>query len=233
MRIHITIAMLILISMSGKTQIEETDLRNKPGEVREWNSFYFKTNPLAIIQGPIPGVAEYRAGFEAMAAPRLSYQPSVSYIGKSPLFNILLPDTGFGLSGRDFMISGYRLQGQLRYYYLNFHGNDLSSLMRPSGLYVGLHSSFSTATIRLRNQALPKISINHFNVNTLFGLQFMISDVIGLDIYSGLGYKQNTMFETDLNNVTTQLSLHDLGLGRYYRSNLKVTVGFDLAIGLW
>lgn len=219
---------------SGAAQDFRQEGRAQRESIKDWKAIYLKINPLTILQGPIIGASEYRLGFEAMAAPRLSYQPSISYLGKSPLFNLLFPDSAIaGVTSQDFVMRGYRLQGQLRYFYLMFSKKGANSLMRPSGLYFALHASYSTVTFRWRSTAYPRTNINHFNVNSLFGIQFLISDAVGLDVFTGVGYKQNTIYDVDRNQVATKVDLEDEGFGLYYRSNLKLTLGFNLAIGLW
>ncbi len=233
-RLKVIFLFTLVASVTGLSQDFAKVKNPRDQEFHDWKSIYLKTNPFPIIQGPIPATAEYRVGFEAMAAPRLSYQPSISFLGKSPLFSLFFPDSALsGFTSRDFLIRGYRLQGQLRYFYLMFSNKGPDAHMRPSGLYMALHSSYSTATLRLRSFTYPRLTINHFNVNALFGIQVLMKDAVGLDIFAGLGYKENTIFETDQNQNVTQLDLEEEGFGPYYSSNIKVSLGFNLAIGLW
>lgn len=194
-------------------------------------SVYFKTNPFAMLQGPIPAVAEYRFAFEAVASHRLTYQVGASYLNKSLLFSAFYPDT-LGLTAKDFEFPGYRLQAQARYYFLKFNSSDkLSSYLLPSGAYLSLHTSYSAATFKLKAFSYPRIEWANFNINLLMGTQMMIEDYAGIDFFFGLGYKHNTITEFDHRMKKSHLDPGEV-VWPYYGNALKVTLGFNFVFGL-
>jgi len=214
------------------SSLRAQDLSSRSIEVdKPPKSVYFKTNPFAILQGPIPGVAEYRFAFEAVGSHKFTYQVGASYLNKSPVFSAVFPDTQ-GLTARDYAFPGYRLQAQVKYYFIKFSSSDkLSGYLLPSGAYLSLHSSYSAATLKLKALAYPRIDWANFNINLLFGTQIMMEDYAGIDFFMGLGYKHNTIVATDYKLKKTTLDPKE-AVWPYYGSPVKIMFGFNFVFGL-
>jgi len=206
----------------------------KINELQDKKSFYFKTNPFAILAGPITLTSEYRLGFEATANPRISYQICGGYLNKSFLFNLTQNDTANGLNAKDFSFQGFRIQGQVRYYFKKFEDKkDWSTKFTPSGYYIAAHGSFSKATLRLKTQTYPYNDYVNINANLLIGLHAMIEQSFGIDVYTGVGWKQNSLSSVDYRLRRTNLSLTENGFSRYYASNFKISFGMNFTFGLF
>lgn len=223
--------LLFLFQLNGKAQTigKEPIEFDKPSK-----SLYFKTNPLTLLQGPIPFFSgEARFGLEMVGSEKLTYQASVSYLFKSPLFS-LLTNGAPGLSGVDFQFQGYRFQGQVRYYYLKFYSKkQLSKVFLPSGLYVSIHGSYSSGTLSARNIPVERIEFTHLNTSVIGGMQAMYRDALGIDFFLGLGYKNNVITYFKPNGTKEFLDpVNDLGFTPLYTFPVKLTAGFNLTFGI-
>lgn len=195
-------------------------------------SIYFKTNPFTILQGPIPFTAEYRFGIEVMGSRRLSYQFMASYLNKSPFFSLGFQPNG-SFTARDFEFPGYRLQAQVRYFALKFSSeHKVSTMMIPSGIYFGLQGSYAAATLKFKSFSYPRQEWTNFNVAAMSGIQYMISDIVGLDVFFGLGYKNNTIVDVQSSQQRTVMDPKQL-VGNYYGNPVKLYLGFNMTFGLF
>ena len=232
-RIAFILFCLIGFLKVANAQNFETD-KAKINELQGKKSFYFKTNPFAILAGPITLTAEYRLGVEATATPRISYQICGGYLNKSFFFNLTQNDTANGLNAKDFSFQGFRIQGQVRYYFKKFEDKkDWSTKFTPSGYYIAAHGSYSTATLRLKTQAYPYNDYININANVLIGLQAMIEQSFGIDFYTGVGWKQNSLTSVDYRLRKTNLNLTESGFSQYYASHFKISFGMNFTFGLF
>ena len=196
-------------------------------------SIYLKTNPLALLQGPIPFYsAEARLGFEGIASDHLTYQGSAGYIFLSPIFNALIGNAP-GVFGGNLRMPGYRFQGEVRYYYIKLYNKKkLSKVFLPSGLYVGLNASYASADFKAKDIPVQKIDFTQMNVNLIGGAQLMYNDLFGLDVFAGLGYKNNIITYYDFNGKKEIWTPEDVGLGDFYAYPVNVKLGMNLTFGL-
>ncbi|MEZ4722215.1 MAG: DUF3575 domain-containing protein [Flavobacteriales bacterium] len=194
-------------------------------------SFYLKLNPLAIVASQVPGTGEARVGLEMVASPKITTQISAGYLFKSPVFNALLQDTSNFY--KNFEFPGYRVQAQLRYYFFKLNRQqELSRIYKPSGLYISGHASYAQASLKPKNSgSVPRIDFSHLNINFIAGVQLLYKDNLGLDVYGGIGYKQNTIAAFDSRGRKEFIDASQFGL--LYAYPLKVTLGASLVFGVF
>lgn len=196
------------------------------------NTFYIKTSPISMLQGPILLLAEYRLALEAIQNERISYQISAGYLNKSVFFNRAQSSASF--NPKNFTFPGYRLQGELRYYLFKFHGiQDAQMKFTPSGYYLAANVSYLNAVLQLKNQAYPRNVFSNYSANAIIGLQALVQQSFGIDIYAGIGYKENALYNIDYRLNKTKLNLEAAGYSAYYNSNLKITLGLNVTMGIF
>jgi hypothetical protein len=225
--IFIGLTLLVTTQVQCQTLGKEPIIVDKPSK-----QFFLKCNPLATIQGPVFGVGEARLGIEMVASPKITSEISVSYLFKSPLYTLLASSVGIPVNNIEF--PGYRFQGQVRYYYLKFNtNNELSKVLLPSGLYVALHSSYSSATIKDKRSVYPQWNYTLFNANVLGGIQALYKDHFGIDFFMGMGYKNNVLAGYDIYGNKRIEDPADFGHLPYFSSPVKFSMGFSLTFGLF
>lgn len=188
-----------------------------------------KFNPLPMIWGPIPLTSEFRLGVEASTSSRISYQLTGSYLGKSPLFNLLM-DSIPNFSADDFYLRGFRGQGQIKYFLLKPTYKRPVPNLEPEGWYISAHASYSSANLGLKGFKIPYIRMVHFNANALMGYQLRIVNGFYFDSFIGLGYKNNAWYEHTANGVR-KVSLADLPPS--YASSVKFSLGFNFGVDVF
>ena len=108
---------------------------------------YMKINPLSVLFGSIPGTSEYGLRFEIVANKRFTYQLGAGYLGNTILYQTNLVTDSARAILKQYQFPGIRLQGELRYYFLKTKmDKSLNNYLSPSGMYIALQSSYSTAT---------------------------------------------------------------------------------------
>lgn len=194
---------------------------------------YLKLYPMAVLASQIPGTGELRGGLEVVLSHKVTAQVNAGYLYKSPLFPLIYADTS-GLWNA-FKFPGYRFQGQARYYYLKLNNQKtLSQVFAPSGLYIALHASYAQASLipKVSFLRFPRVDFSHVNITSLMGLQLLYRDQLGVDLFCGLGYKQNTVVAFDFFGNKTVIPATTFG-GDFYASPVKVMAGIGLTLGLF
>jgi hypothetical protein len=170
----LVLMMLVVSTRQAVAQDEAQDYR-----------FTLKTNPLAVINGPInilgiiPITGEYKILFEAKVSPKSSIQIGAGYLGPSALLNLdRLADEDSDISG--IKTSGFRGQAGYRY----FLSRDLSA---PEGFYLGPHVSYAAAKIVNKDDATDEIAATKLNISILTGYQLITSGGFTLDVFMGMG----------------------------------------------
>ncbi|MCO4807501.1 hypothetical protein OAA53_00260 [Salibacteraceae bacterium] len=225
----------LVLALTGFTQISWAQtIEQEPIEIDKVSkSIYLKTNPLSVLQGPVPYfTGELRLGFEFIGSDRFTYQASASYVFLSPLLNVLANNTPAAFGGA-IQMPGYRFQGQVRYYYLKFYNKKkLSKVFLPTGLYTAIHSSYSNAYFRDKNAPIERIEFTQLSFDLLGGMQVMYNDVFGIDFFAGMGYKNNVITYYDYRGRKEIWDADMVNLGSYYSSPIKLTIGMNLTFGL-
>ena len=181
-----------------------------------------KTNPLSMLWGSIPLTAEFMVLYEFVTAPQQASQVGISYIGKSPVlkaFEDTVPDLKL------LTISGVRLQLSHRFYFWESYD------FAPRGLYLSPHISYATAKVSTKhfNSQDVFVRINQFNLNALIGWQWIYNRDYTLEVFSGLGYKDNFW---EIHDAQNTISLANDDLGKWYTGSVKLSFGFYFGIAL-
>lgn len=180
-----------------------------------------KTNPLGPLAGSVFLTSEYLLSLEFVTSSFQSSQISVSYMGKSPILKSLedsIPDLEL------LIVRGYRIQISHRFYMLK------KQHYAPLGFYLSPHTSFTGIKVstRYQNSMDNYIRISHFNMNLLAGFQLIINEDQVIDMYMGLGYKNN-FWEEHQSQTTISINADDLW--PWYYNPIKFTIGFKVGIG--
>lgn len=187
-------------------------------------SLVLKTNPLPILWGPVFFTSEYRFINEFVVAPNQSSQIGISFLGKSPIFSLF--DNAFNQNNQlKVMVRGFRFQLSHRFYLNRAIG--ISNDYAPEGFYIGPLFSYSTARYTNRYLNLYDIYVRstHVNLNLIGGYQLFLPDDFVIDVFAGMGYKENTWVE---NTPPTFTPINTEDFGPFYNSNLKIILGFNI-----
>ncbi len=189
-----------------------------------------KTNPTTILAGPMtifndsggvfPFTSEYKLLYEVPIAPKQSLQIGVSYLTKN-IF-LLAAGTDTGRTARDIRnisIAGFRIQGMFRYYL----GKENLS---PKGFYVGPHASYAYTKLGIKSAPGYYLHFVNWNINAILGYQLVIRQKVGLDFFTGLGYRNNTL-EENAPNTSKVVNRNEFLTGR-----LKISFGFSFGVAL-
>jgi len=207
---------------TGLAQFQASDSDN-PEAHHEYPIEYsgvLKTNPLSILWGTIPLSAEYMVLYEFVSAPQQASQIGISYISKSPILSAF-EDSIQDL--KQLTINGVRIQLSHRFYILNFYD------YAPRGLYIGPQLSYATAKLSTKfyNSRDVYLRITQFNANLLVGWQWIFRNDYTIDVFGGLGYKDNIWEEHDSQST---IVVDTDELGDWYSGPVKISIGFHLGI---
>jgi hypothetical protein len=221
-RIFVFLVLWLIIPVKGiYAQIREVNKVEFPQDY----SWVLKTNPLAMLQGPIPLTNEFRLVSEIVVAPTQSSEIGISLLGKSVFYSLFDTVTG----PPKIIVSGFRFQISHRFYF----NQPLRALQiyvpeyAPQGLYIGPLFSYSTArfTDSFNSRFDRYYRITHTNLNLIFGYQHITPSNITFDFFTGFGYKENNwIFHSP--SAITNVSMDDMW--PYYRSNLKLIFGWNV-----
>jgi hypothetical protein len=162
-------------------------------ESSQKHSSIYKTNPFAIFWGSIPFTSEYRLMEEFRINLNQTFTIGASYLGMSPIVALAVnANRGNGQPKR--IIQGFRFQAAYKYY-------PEKEYFPPEGYYVGTMVSYSSAifTYQQANVFQYYLKMRYFNLTFIAGRQYFFGNC-ALDIFIGMGYKNNTYEEYFLNN---------------------------------
>lgn len=163
--------------------------------IKDSTSSIIKTNPFAILWGPIPFTAEYRLVYEAKVFKGQSILIGGSLLGKSMMLTMAeLIDTTMQYQAKT-VVRGFRLQLEYRFYFKNKYDGRW-------GYYLTPHFSFSKAQFtddyyRLQGYATE---FRYLDYGLIAGNQNVIGKS-ALDIWFGLGYKKNIAYWIQPNKI--------------------------------
>ncbi len=204
------------------TNISISQQLNKKYDIEKFQqkSSIIKTNPLPIIHGPIIYTAEYRLVYEKAIAPEQAILIGGSYLGKSIYLTMLEEnDTAYqNATGHLKMtVNGFRFQFAYKLYFAK---------NAPKGFYIAPYFSYSQARFSTKylKQYDDYIKATFMNYDIIVGYQALITDKIALDIFSGLGYRENTWVE-HFSQTTTPM---DEPPPPIYNGWLKIILGCNI-----
>ena len=215
--------------MSGMAFSQEYDVFNTTNlnylMPPEQPSIILKTNPGTILMGPIFFTSEYRLAAEIPVKLHNGVQVAVSYLGKNILLSLFNKDTtqyGIPTKGVPIVVSGFRVQFTYkRYVFEKLFGND------PYGVYIALHYSFSKAKLTLDRLNLFReyIYAAFENYDVITGYQFKFLNKITVDLFAGLGYKNN-LYGFFKNGASQGVGYDDI----FWDVPLKIVLGFNAGL---
>jgi len=180
-----------------------------------------KTNPLAILWGPIPFTAEYRLVAEITTGRRQSSQIGISYLTTSPVWKLI--ETAAKIPSKYHLkIKGWRIQVAHKFYLIG------RKKYAPFGFYISPNISYSNAQISIGLQRYYRqnyLDFRHFNASILVGVQMGRNSRFTMDIFSGLGYKKNTVLFHASSTLIIPYDTEDFG--DFYNSNIKLVFGIN------
>jgi len=181
-----------------------------------------KTNPLGPLAGSVILSSEYLLALEFITSSQQTSQISISYLGKSPLVKLFedsIPDWDI------IIIRGFRIQVNHKFYVLKQYS------FAPLGFYLSPHASFTGIKVSTKylNSVDHYIRVNHFSINLLAGWQFIFDSNKIIDVYTGLGYKNNFWEEHQSQN---NISIDAEDIWPWYNNPIKLTIGFTVGLGL-
>lgn len=175
---------LVLIQASAWAQFIDENIGQKDIRTKR---MVVKIDPTLWFFGPIPGTGDYRVSLEFALGLKNSVQIGLSYVGKSIptiIMEAMAPDSA---GNTDYTLNGFRFQFSYKYYPF---GNYKSA---PEGFFFGPHVSYTKAYFH-DVQGSPKYSdysVTYANAAIIFGYQFIANDRIAIEIFQGLGYRDN------------------------------------------
>lgn len=220
-----------MASSAVKAQEEESPLPYSPHKVRT----VIKGNPFSILAGVIPFTSEYRLIAEYAVSKNQATQIGFSYLGKSPFLALIESGNNIGNNGFDqkLKVRGYRIQASHKFYLSQFGDRyNKSNYLAPQGFYISPLISYSSAKIYMQYFQVYDVWIRatHFNANLLVGGQMFLGKVV-IDIFTGIGYKENEWSERLSQTQINYLNLDELGLPPSYSGNFKFSLGFNIGYG--
>lgn len=186
-----------------------------------------KTNPLAILWGPVPLTSEYRLVAEITTGRTKSAQIGISYLGISPVWKVfekIAQVPGY----YQLKVKGWRIQVAHKFYLIS------RRRYAPFGFYVSPNVSYSNARLSfgLNNYVRQNYyDFRHLNANLLIGVQVGRNSRITMDIFGGLGYKQNTVHHHVNNYRIIPFDTNDFG--EFYNSAVKLTFGINFGYAIY
>lgn len=218
---------LVLISRFASGQ-EKDDYYLKPVNTMPEYHILIKTNPFVYFWGAIPLTAEYRLVGETMVSTKQSSQLALSYLGKGIVLKSYEDSAN---NNYKFVVNGFRVQYTHKFFIKNNFQE--MALFSPYGWYLGPHVSYSSAKITSKTGSIYDVFITgiHMNANLFVGYQTLLYNQFPLDVFFGLGIKENKWTENYRNQ--NQHRVIDMNrLGKYYNSNFKISLGFNIGIGV-
>src|SRR5688572_5668618 len=193
-----------------------------------------KLAPLGFIHGQMPFTVESRIGYERVIGDKSSVAGSYSYLGTNYPFSFIgsaalsatltTALTLYGKPGKtaivwsetDIKTTGYRYQFQYKYYLSKKH-------LAPEGVYVSPHYSYAKADYDVDMNDFEvsfKVKAKNQSYNLLLGYQNILGKHFVIDVFTGLGYRNNSKEIFD----DQQNFLHRMKKG----SPLKISSGLNI-----
>lgn len=219
----IKVILLTFLILSSCSILFSQQPFNKLNNDIEKRAIVIKSNPFPIIYGPIPFTNEFRLVGEMVTSRNNSVQLGVSYLGKSLIFAYQEKNDTSNSMDEKFIVRGIRIQGAYKFYLTKaFYGYNVHK-----GLYLAPFISYSSAMLSTKSLINLDIFINgtYIDYDLLFGYQKMYRDIIVLDVFTGLGYKDNNLYDHFTNKykkIEEEALNNDI--------HLKFILGFNIGI---
>jgi len=177
-----------------------------------------KTNPLVLLWSQIPFTGEARFLYEKMFHKNQSSMFGASYVFPNFLLVTLLKELQNQFNVK-ISSGGYRVQGMYKFYINNYD-------FEPEGVYLGLHASYYTISFNVKNRPNDFLKYHYLNGSIVGGYQREVLDYILLDVYAGIGIKNNSRVLGDASGITSSSNLNLGSVG--FSNNLKYSLGINV-----
>jgi hypothetical protein len=179
-----------------------------------------KTNPFVLLWGSMLFTTEFRYIKEVATAPKQSLLFGFSYMGKSPLVDTIVMNSG-GPFYPVIWIKGFRMQFMYKMYFSKHNE-------APIGWYTGPYYSYSTAKYSMRNYQLKGTYIQgtQWHLSWVIGQQKLLGEHFCYDLFAGLGYKENSWEKHTISKINN-LDISQFTSGWYYNSHFKFCGGLN------
>lgn len=230
--------MLPAFDSDGQTGVgTQIDAEKEELENPQRPTWLVKTNPFRYYWGPIPFTSEYRLHVESITSRYQSTEVGISYLGESPILKNMIDSLNSQLTGNyrsvDIKVRGARLQLAHKFYlkgiFPNMDPGLTISSYAPNGYYIAPYFSFSYARFSLNDAPVPFMEMTHLNGNLIAGRQMFLWGNFALDVFLGIGYKENIWEIRDPQNQNATLINNDNIL--FYGGNFRFMLGFNIGLG--
>ncbi|MDD3875303.1 MAG: DUF3575 domain-containing protein [Bacteroidales bacterium] len=192
------LVLLIVIFIFNNIIAQESVAIKPLSQRKKYNYEVLKTNPLAFFSGPCMATSELGLSYDFSLGKRSGISFGASLLTKNVFIYLaeLSSSAQNPSSGSTVIyvtphikISGYRLQAQ--YKFLIPFGSSY-----PNAFYFGPHASYASTYMGNEHNIMNTdyYRIIHKNISLLMGFQMFLGKKVYLDIYQGLGYKNNNLF---------------------------------------
>mgnify|MGYP006280660409 CR=1 FL=1 len=181
-----------------------------------------KYHPLTILVTDIPMTSEIRLSLETSFIKNHSLSLGYGIIKNNFILSESILDKLYNIMDDVKSGNGYRIFGSYRYYIPDGFG--------PTGIYTAPAVSYASVSFEKPNG--ESIDITHRNITLIIGRQGKITNNIYLDIFAGIGLKdnKNTEYPDDYNWIYEKPSfLEENGYNHY----LKVVLGANIGIRIY
>jgi hypothetical protein len=223
----------LLVFVCGRFSVfaeGDTIRLNPDGKVKKQyyqQPLLLKSNPLAMLWGPIPFTAEYRLVAEITTGRTRSVQFGISYLDKSPLWSMYEKASNTP-SYYELKVKGWRIQAAYRLYLIS------RKRYAPFGFYISPSISYSDAHISIGLERYYRevyFDFRHFNSTMQIGVQVGRNSNITMDIFAGIGYKSNIVYYHATDSYIIKYNTKDFGT--FYNNHLKLVFGINFGYALY
>ena len=188
-----------------------------------------KTNPAAILWGPIVLTSEYRVMIEMPSSKNQAMQFGISYLGKSPIWSAFEKQVNLtSIHKIHFVVTGLRVQVANKFYLVR------KKYGSPFGFYVSPLVSYSNARISISRATAYRNSyydVTQFSASIIAGVQVGRNKKFTADLFGGIGYKKNTWYHHLNSHRVIPFDTEDFG--DFYNSPVKLTLGINFGWALY
>ncbi len=219
------ISIFLFIFYASISFAQDDDKQSNIDLLKSRKQNVIKTGLFCPFWGSIPLTSEYRLVYETPTSAHTSVQVGASYLAKNfwlwPIIMDTLKKTNAQVS--QYTIKGFRIQLAFKYY-------PFKDQVSPDGFYFAPFLSYSTASMGTQDSYLHQTYFRmiYINENLVMGYQFFLMNQAAVDIYFGLGVKQNSYLEYQYGKLTKRDDPADFEV---IKTSLKIVLGMNIGFG--
>ncbi len=189
------VKLLLFISLTTTYTLGNAQNFDNKIKVKTEHPFIVKLSPQHFLLGGLPLTGEYGIFTERRIGRKMALEAGLAYMNKGLLVISAEMDTTSSSNTDDLGISGFRIQGEYKFY--------LNRKDRNSGFFIAPHFSFATAKYFEKNSGKRKdiyLKGRHIDFSILAGFRFAFGR-FSLEPYVGGGYRDKHWVEKNYNSV--------------------------------